>query len=257
MILRGSVFSKMLEMETGITVVVPNKFNMGQNYQVVYLLHGLCGNNGDWANYTMLPVYANDYNAIFIMPEMARSFCSDMKFGLKFFSYISEELPTICKSVFNISAKREDTVIIGDSMGGYGALKCALSKPEQYSYCCAFSSPCLFLKEDLDEHSEIEEFKMVYGEQLLKDFQGIFGSNLEWSHEHEILDLAKKINEQSVKPKIYSTCGTEDFMRDINVRFSNEMQKLDFDVVYEEWSGGHDWYFFNESLKKALKRVLK
>ena len=74
MILRGSVYSSMLEMETGITVIIPNKFNMEQNYQVVYLLHGLCGGNGDWANYTMLPVYANDYNAIFVMPEISRSF---------------------------------------------------------------------------------------------------------------------------------------------------------------------------------------
>lgn len=139
---------------------------------MVYLLYGLCGSNGDWANYTMLPVYASDYNAIFIMPEIFRSFCSDMKFGFECFSFISEELPIICKSVFNISSEREDTIIIGNSMGGYGALKCALSKPEQYGHCCAFSSPCLFLKEDLDKHGEIEKFRMVYGEQMLKDFKG-------------------------------------------------------------------------------------
>jgi S-formylglutathione hydrolase FrmB len=257
MILRGSVFSKVLEMETGVTVVIPNKFDIGQNYQVVYLLHGLCGNNDDWVNYSMLPVYANNYRAVFIMPEIARSFCADMKFGQRFFSYVSDELPTICKSVFNISAKREDTIIMGDSMGGYGALKCALSKPEQYGYCCAFSSPCLFLREDLERHAETEQFEKIYGEQLLKDFQGIFGHDLEWSNEHEILDLAKNVNRQSVKPKIYCTCGTEDFLHELNERFSYEMQKLDFDFVYEEWSGSHDWYFFNEALKKALARVLK
>ncbi|MFA4133067.1 MULTISPECIES: alpha/beta hydrolase [unclassified Brevibacillus] len=148
-----------------------------------------------------------------------------MKFGFRYFSYISEELPIICKSVFNISSEREDTIIIGDSMGGYGALKCALSKPERYGYCCAFSSPCLFLKEDLDEH--------------------------------EILDLANKIKDQSVRPDIYNACGTEDFMRDINVRFYNEMRNLNFTIEYEEWSGNHDWYFFNEALQKALKKVLK
>ncbi|MGK5654352.1 alpha/beta hydrolase-fold protein [Brevibacillus formosus] len=151
----------------------------------------------------------------------------------------------LCKSVFNVSSEREDTIIIGDSMGGYGALK------------CAFSSPCLFLKEDLDEHGEIEKFRMVYGEQLLKDFQEILGGNLEWSDQHEILNLANKIKDQSVRPKIYMACGTEDFLRDTNERFNNEMQKLNFDIEYEEWSGNHDWYFFNEALRKALKKVLK
>ena len=61
-----------------------------------------------------------------------------MKYGLPYFSYLTEELPTICKSIFRISADREHTAVMGGSMGGYGALKCALSKPEQYGMCAAF-----------------------------------------------------------------------------------------------------------------------
>lgn len=34
------------------------------------------------------------------------------------------------------------------------------------------------------------------------------------------------------------------------------MKKLDFDFTYEEWAGDHDWYFFNEALKKALEKSL-
>ena len=34
MILRGSVLSKILEMETGITIVTPNDFKAGRAYQV-------------------------------------------------------------------------------------------------------------------------------------------------------------------------------------------------------------------------------
>lgn len=256
MILRGSVFSKVLEMETGITVVAPNGLKTGEKFQVAYLLHGLCGSNGDWANYTMLPVYANDYNVVFIMPEVGRSFYSDMKYGQRFFSYITEELPEICKNVFNISGRTEDTAVIGASMGGYGALKCALAKPEQYGYCCAFSSACLFLKEGLDnqrENGETKAFKAAYTEQLIRDFRSIFGDNLEWNPQDEILELAKKINGQKVKPKIYSVCGNEDYLRGDNARFADEMKKLDFDLTYQEWPGSHDWYFFDEALRKALK----
>ena len=256
MILRGNVFSKILEMETGITIVTPNDFVADHPYQVVYLLHGLCGRNGDWADYTMLPVYANEYHIIFIMPEVARSFYTDMKYGLKYFTYITEELPTICKSIFNISAKREDTAVIGASMGGYGALKCALSKPEQYGYCCAFSSACLFLKEYLDSQrtqGDMKEFKAAYGEQLFTDFQSAFGEQLKLSPQDAIFELAKKGNEQPIKPRIYCTCGTEDYLKEDNAKFCDEMKKLDFDFTYEEWPGIHDWYFFNEALKKALK----
>jgi putative tributyrin esterase len=260
MILRGHVFSKILEMETGITVVTPNDFQSGGTYQVVYLLHGLCGRSGDWADYTMLPAYARDYQVIFVMPEVARSFYTDMKYGQSFFSYITKELPTICKSVFKIAANREDTAVIGASMGGYGALKCALTKPEQYGYCAALASACLFLKEGLDYQRTAggtEELKAAYGAQLINDFQSIFGEQLDWNCRDEILELAKKINGQPLKPKIFAACGTEDFFHGDNSRFRKEMEQLDIDFTYEEWPGGHDWVFFNEALRKALQWCFK
>ncbi|MFD3158834.1 alpha/beta hydrolase (plasmid) [Haloimpatiens sp. FM7330] len=258
MILRGNTFSKILEMETGITVVTPNEIKKEGKYKVAYLLHGLCGRSGDLADYTMLPAFANDYNIIFIMPEVARSFYTDMKYGLKYFSYITEELPTICKSIFNISSKREDTIVMGASMGGYGALKCALSKPEQYGYCCAFSSACLYLKESLHMqrlYGHTDKFKQTYGEQTVNDFYSIFGPELEWNSTYEIMDLAKKINNDKTKPIIYAACGTEDYMREFNIRFEKDMRMLDFDFTFEEWEGQHDWYFFNEAIRKALKFV--
>lgn len=256
MILRGNVYSKMLEMETGISLLFPKEYKNKNNYKVVYLLHGLHGCNSDWLNYTMLPVYANNYNMIFIMPDAVRSFYTDMKYGQKYFSYILEELPEICKSFFNISHSREDTAVMGASMGGYGALKTALSKPEQYSCCCAFSSACLFLKEGMDyqrAENESEKFKQQFGEQLIRDFYGAFGRELEWSPEIEILELAKKSGQKDVKPKIFSAIGRSDYFYSDNIRFKNEMEKLSFNFAFEEWEGEHNWYFFNQALKKGIE----
>jgi S-formylglutathione hydrolase FrmB len=180
--------------------------------------------------------------------------------GIKFVRYITEELPQICKSVFNISSKREDTAIIGGSMGGYGALKCALSKPEQYGYCCAFSCPCLFLKEGLDNQrasGDTEEFKAMYGQQLINDFKAAFGENLEWNSSNEILALAKDICKKEIKPKIYAACGTEDYLLQDNKKFNEEMKKLDFEFTYEELPGSHSFYFFNEALKRSLELLYK
>ncbi len=61
-------------METGITIIAPGDYNRDQPFQVVYLLHGLCGRSGDWVDYTMLPAYANQYQTLFVMPDGARSF---------------------------------------------------------------------------------------------------------------------------------------------------------------------------------------
>lgn len=250
MILRGNIFSTILEMETEISILFSSKFDSNKEFKVIYLLHGMC----NWIDYTMLPIYTNNHNAVFIMPNIVRSFCANMKYGQKYFSYITEELPEICKNMFNIYAKKENTIIMGNSMGGYSALKCALSKPELYGHCCAFSSACLFMKEDLENHPTIESFQRDYGEQLLRDFQAILGQNLKWNPENEILSLAQKIK-SSTKPTIFCACGTDDAMRISNQRFTSYMKDLGFNFTYEEWSGNHDFYFWNEALKKSLEKI--
>jgi S-formylglutathione hydrolase FrmB len=150
MILRGEVSSDVLGMHTGINVLTPDNFKGNDPCRVVYLLHGLHGDQNSWLDLTMLPVFAGGCNAVFVMPAVGRSFYSDMKYGQRFFIYITEELPEICRKVFNISGRRENTAVVGCSMGGYGALKCTLSRPEQYGFCGAISSACLYLRENLD-----------------------------------------------------------------------------------------------------------
>lgn len=256
-ILRGSVYSRILEMDTGITVIAPSN-NCGP-LKATYLLHGLCGNSGNWADYTMLPHYAREYKSLFILPEVNRSFYTDMKFGLRYFSYITNELPEICRNVFQISTKREDTAIMGASMGGYGALKCALSRPEQYGVCCAFSSACLFLKEGLgamQDPKNHETFKAVYGEQLYRDFQAMFGPDLEWRTENDLPDLAKRAEKSPLKPRIFMTCGREDSLYAENDRFAREMKNRAFDFIFDASSGRHDWDYFNGALRKACSIML-
>lgn len=51
------------------------------------------------------------------MPCGARSFYTDMKYGMKYFSYITEELQDVISEFLKVSNKREDTYIAGLSMG--------------------------------------------------------------------------------------------------------------------------------------------
>ena len=106
MILRGTVFSNILGKDTGITIVTPGNLQEGGPYKVAYLLHGLCGDSATWVDDSMLPVYAREGRTIFILPDAARSFYSDMRHGPRYFTYLVEELPQLCKAVFQISARR-------------------------------------------------------------------------------------------------------------------------------------------------------
>ena len=255
MILRGDFYSPTLEMETGLTVFVPNGRNAEGKFDLIQLLHGLCGRSGDWLDNSMLTTFADEADAIIVMPEVARSFYADMRFGLDYFSFVADEVPKICADVFNISADRESTSVIGGSMGAFGALRIALSRPERYARCAALASPALFLREDFDLAARgvsVADLEKVWGKRLITDFQAILGVDLAVGPEMDVPGLARTLDAHAVRPRFYAACGTQDGFVDENRRFARDMQSLGYDYTYEEWPGNHDRTFFNEGLGKAL-----
>ena len=259
MILRGDYYSDILRSTANVQFMIPENYDNPENkepYKVVYLLHGQHGNQGSWINNSMLPFYGKKYNAVFVMPEVGRSFYLNLKYGRSYYTYVSEELPKICRKIFNISARYEDTAVMGYSMGGYGSLMLSLSKPGVYSFCGAISPACLYFRPILDalrKDTSIYKKLGYEGEESLKDTYAVYGVDLESIPEYDIMTLVKNYPADKPKPKFYVTCGTEDSLLKENHKFRDEMKTTDFNYTYEEWSGNHDWDFFNEGLKKTLE----
>src|SRR3712207_5935441 len=90
---------------------------------VLYLLHGLTDDDTAWTRYTSIERYAAAKGLAVVMPQVHRSFYADERYGLKFWTFLSEELPAVVSSLFRVSTRREDTFVAGLSMGGYGAFK--------------------------------------------------------------------------------------------------------------------------------------
>lgn len=259
MILRGSVYSEKLRMDTGITILTPKSFQ-GKNYQVVYLLHGLAGNHESWLTNTMLPVYAEKYEMIFVMPEVNRSFYSNMAYGLPYFSYVAEELPALIKRTFNVSAKKEETYVVGASMGGYGAFKLALTYPNVFGNAIGFSAASLFMADGLKTLAKLPEFserQKLIGDYLAKDLEAVFGQELNASSEEaDLVTLIRQFGKK-LRPKLYLSCGTADVLLADNRRFNEMLKELGWQLTYHEFPGGHDWYHFNEALIKGLRWTRK
>lgn len=54
-------------------------------------------------------------------------------------------------------------------------------------------------------------------------------------------------------PEIYQCCGTEDFLYRFNLLFKNELNNMGARLTFEEWPGGHDWVFWEEALRRAVR----
>ena len=111
----------------------------GCRRKVLYLLHGLSDDASAWQRYTSIETLAAAYGLVVVMPSVGRSFYIDQPNGQKYFTYLTEELPHYLADVFDLAPRREDTLIAGNSMGGYGAIKAAFCYPERYRAAASFS----------------------------------------------------------------------------------------------------------------------
>ncbi|NLI88906.1 MAG: esterase family protein [Epulopiscium sp.] len=249
-------YSKALGVATSMNVILPENIDSDQpdysltnntKYPTLYLLHGLTGDHTAWMRKSSIDRYVRELKLAVVMPAAGRSFYTDMEHGYDYFTFITEELPYVAESFFPLSSRREDRFIAGLSMGGYGALKAALSKPESY-YAAASLSGAVDIKSvtnsliEQGQVNNLKEFNNIFGD--LDDFCG--GPN-------DLYSLASKCSTSKLKPNIYMSCGTEDFLYQDNLCFKKHLDSLSFDFTYMEGPGDHDWHFWDKEIQSVLK----
>lgn len=220
-----------------------------KKFKTLYLLHGFGGDCSDWLLNTRVYSYAMEHNIAVVMPSGENKFYLDNDITEEYFSgFICKELIEITRASFPLSEKREDTLIGGLSMGGYGALCNGLKHTEIFGTIIAMSSALItdnvakMKKNDRDFMAGYEYYKMVFGDPM----QVVGGMT-------DPRALAKKmVKENCVRPNIYIACGTDDFVLELNHQFIETIKQLGIDYTYEEDPGNHDWDFWDEHIQRAL-----
>ena len=92
--LHCEIASESLRMATAVDVILPDKGELSE-VKTLYLLHGLTDDCTGWTRYTAVERYARERGLAVVLPEVQRSFYTDMAYGLPYFTYVSEELPAV------------------------------------------------------------------------------------------------------------------------------------------------------------------
>ncbi len=242
--LRCDFHSNRLGMQTSFIALLPET-GVPAEAPVVYLLHGLTDNCTGWTRYTSVERYARERGAAVIMPEVQRSFYTDMAQGPQYLRFVREELPRFCQRTFGLSAAREKNYVMGLSMGGYGALKCVLTAPQQYAGCAAFSSVTDVAARNRQAH-------------LLSDgeFAATFGRPGRLSERDDLFILAEDADVAALPP-IYMTCGEQDQLFMDNRRFAAALSARGAEITFEHWPGEHSWALWDRSIEQAMKGFLR
>ena len=193
-------FSEILQLGVTIHVVLPQATTSQVGVAsavregappVLYLLHGLSDDHSAWVRYTSVERYADARGLAVVMPAVGRSFYADERHGHQYWTFVSEELPQLVAAFFRVSTDPADTYVAGLSMGGYGALRLALTHPDRYAAAASLSGA-------VDVRKLIEEPDRA----ALK--AQVFGGAV--APEEDLFHLVQA----GVAPPLWVGCGTED-----------------------------------------------
>ena len=213
---------------------------------VLYLLHGFSDDHTIWMRRTSIERYVADYGIAVVMPQVDHSFYTDMAYGKKYGMFLSEELPQVAQSFFPLSDKREDNFVAGLSMGGYGALKWALRKPEMFAGAASLSGVL-----DMVSHMEmVRKQSDPIGHALYH----VFGEKDVKNTEDDLFYLMRQLKENNQPiPKLFQACGTEDFLLEENVSFRQVAEELQIPLTTTFSKGEHEWGYWDQTIQEVLE----
>jgi len=245
-------FSAALNVASTVNVILPEAnqgIGMGaardeRPPKVLYLLHGYSDDHSIWTRRTSVERYAANHNLAVIMPAVNHSFYCNEAYGENYWDYISDELPGTMHRFLRLSDKAEDTYVAGLSMGGYGAMRLALTYPEHFAAAASFSGAVDLASTFFARHRE-NEIDRVFGK--LEEIKGT---------EYDTYHLMEKNAKAPRKPWLYVSCGTKDFLFDQHKTFVPALKKNGWDVVsHEEPDAVHEWGFWDAQIKAFIELI--
>jgi putative tributyrin esterase len=248
-LLRCDFFSDVLELGTSMTVILPQEAETqigvrgtrrDGEFATLYLLHGLSDDCTAWLRYTSIERYATALGLAVVMPQVHRSFYCDELHGMRFWTFLSTELPVLAGSFFRLSDRREDTFVAGLSMGGYGAIKWALRQPDRFAAAASLSGALDVAQRQREPRPQDSAvISRVFGERTIA------------GTDDDLLALVRRADPASL-PRLYLCCGTEDALYDENLTFLDACRAKGIPLVADFGPAGHEWGYWDRRIQDVL-----
>ena len=245
--------SKTLGMPVELELLIPQpgykSLKQKDNFKVIILLHGAHNDRTEWLLKSPIFELVKEEPIVVVMPSAKNSFYANSVTNMNYRDYITVELPEFIKNHFRVSDRREDWLIAGESMGGYGALMCGLSAPETFGQIASFSGAL-----DIDAISQgpmalpTIQFEYIFGkdrEALLNSDYNIFKKAKELALNYEKNGMRERL------PRLFLCCGLSDGLLSMTKDFY-EIVKNDYDTECSYAEGNHNFLYWNSVLPDML-----
>jgi enterochelin esterase-like enzyme len=226
-----------------ICVYVPRITHKNDTLPIVILLHGVYGSAWNWPMNTGIHLKIDELIKSRELPPMILAMPSDGLWGdgsgylphnhLDFERWIAEDVPNAVMEVINGAQKESPLFISGLSMGGFGALRIGAKYGDRFKAISGHSSI-----------TSLPQIKLFVEEHLKSYLQ------------HNIVDediLATFKQYRDSLPPVKFDCGTDDLLLKYNRELHEKMVQEGIDHEYDEYTGGHEWYYWATHIIDSLK----
>jgi len=237
-----TVKSAALLQRADLTVHIPPRSREIPNAPLVILLHGVYGSHWSWIQQGGATQTAERMIASGEIPPCIIATPSDGLWGdgsgylphrlQDFERWIVFEVPAAVAHAAPVVTPKSPVCIAGLSMGGFGALRLAAKYPERYRA--------------VSGHSSITHF-----DQLSQFVEERLGAYTALEEDRSVLETM--LRHRDKLPPIRFDCGTEDPLLAHNRSLHQSLTEAGITHVYEEFSGGHEWNYWETYLADTLR----
>lgn len=234
-----------------MTVYLPAAYyaNPKQKFPVLYLHHGMIGNEDDWTTVGRAAQIMDNLIAqgkaepmIVVMPngnwrqearssEASETMASSILALTDLFegSYETgfKDVLTFVEKTYRVKRGKAHRAIAGLSMGGLHTQTIAANNPDWFDYVGLFSAAV--------------------------------GVQRPGAHKDIYDDMPQKLERQfQKKPRLYwIAIGSDDFLFEANKKMRHELDSIKAPYIYQETNGGHDWHNWRRYLHKFAQMIFK
>ncbi|HKS41602.1 MAG TPA: alpha/beta hydrolase family protein [Blastocatellia bacterium] len=246
----GSLQSSSLGKELKFAVQLPPSYKTDakRRYAVLYFLHGMFGNEGEFQRRGVAAAVAKlrgegkigDF--IIVAPAGENSFYLNSKPGVRYEDAIIKDLIPYIEKNYRTMGTPAGRAIQGISMGGWGAMLLAFKHPEMFSSVTTHSAA---LFEELPHPTGTDRRSQF----MLKLIGNIFGD----PPDEEFFRISNPVfvaesNAAAIKKsgiKIYFDCGEQDRygFQTSNKAFDERLTKLGIPHEFHLFPGNHGWEY--------------
>jgi S-formylglutathione hydrolase FrmB len=245
-----------------ISIIVPTDHMVMKNqplpelnkpHRICFILEGINGCSVGPILYSRLVPLAEDNNVIVVTVGGENKWYTNSEITKdNYHDMIARDLLNFMRATFNISEEREDTMIGGFSMGGFGALVVGFANPDKFGKVFAIE-PALN-REIILEAPEIptwdlytrKQYEVMFGVEKIADMAGTV---------NDYMYTAKEVVKSGYSMQVFITASPASHMCSPALRsFVDTLKDIGMDVTYQDdYQALHSYLGFDEGIERAFK----